>query len=184
MTSSERADHTGAVGFPDQIVYAPIGVVRSPYKERFGTPQQARTTGGDPRREATIEIFPRALPPEALRDLDGFDRIWVLAHLHLNQGFNAMVKPPRGPRVKRGLLATRAPHRPNPIGLSATELVRVEGCTIHVLGLDLLDGTPVLDVKPYVAYADAFPDASAGWVDEIDEAETQTGRGPRPKHRR
>ena len=75
--------------------------------------------------------------------------------------------PPRGPRVRRGVFATRSPDRPNPIGLSAVRLVRVDGCDLHVKGIDLIDGTPILDLKPYVPYADAFPDARAGWIDAV-----------------
>ena len=80
------------------------------------------------------------------------------------------MRPPRGPRVKRGVFATRSPHRPNAIGLSAVELVAVEGRSLRLGGTDFLDGTPVLDLKPYVPYADAFPEAKAGWIDEVDAA--------------
>ena len=75
--------------------------------------------------------------------------------------------PPRGPRVRRSLFATRSPDRPNPIGLSAVRLLQVEGRHLHVRGIDLIDGTPILDLKPYLPYADAFPDAKAGWIDDI-----------------
>src|SRR4029078_3806186 len=103
------------------------------------------------------ELFDH-IPVIALGGLEAFGHIWVISWLHLNTSWNPTVIPPRGPKVRRGVLATRAPHRPNPIGLSALKLVRVQGRVLHVLGLDLLDGTPVLDVKPYVPYADAFPD--------------------------
>ncbi len=164
-----------------------IGVVRSPYPERHGTPQQAALD--DPEAdaalpEARIELFPERVAKEALDDLEGMERIWVLAYLHLCQGFAVKVKPPRGEPVKRGMFATRTPHRPNPIGLSAVRLVRVEGHTIHVRGIDLLDGTPVLDIKPYVPYADAFPNARAGWIDHIPKGSRQYGRGPRARHKR
>ena len=79
-----------------------------------------------------------------------------------------MVKPPRGPKVKRGTLATRAPHRPNPIGLSSPKLHSVQGNMIFVEGIDLLDQTPILDIKPYVTYCDAFPSAKSGYVDELN----------------
>ena len=81
------------------------------------------------------------------------------------------MKPPRDPKVQHGVLATRSPHRPNPIGLSALRIARVVGRVIEVSGLDLLDGTPILDLKPYVPYADAFPEARAGWVDAADARE-------------
>lgn len=92
--------------------------------------------------------------------------------------------PPRGPRQKRGVLATRSPHRPNPIGLSALTLVAVEGSNLRVRGVDILDGTPILDIKPYVPYADAFPDSRAGWIDAIPRDAPQVGRPPGARHRR
>jgi tRNA-Thr(GGU) m(6)t(6)A37 methyltransferase TsaA len=179
---SEQRGYTDSVDFPAEVVLAPIGVVRSPYRERFGTPVQAEPVREDA-QEARIELFPGRVPVEALSDLEGMDYLWVIALLHLNKGFRARVQPPRGPRVKRGLLSTRSPHRPNPIGLSAARLVGVEGSTLRFASLDLLDGTPVLDIKPYVPYADAFPNARAGWIEEIDPTAPQLGRGPRDKHR-
>jgi tRNA-Thr(GGU) m(6)t(6)A37 methyltransferase TsaA len=146
--------------------------VRSPYKERFGTPRQPTVTTQvlhDRALEAGIELIEGRGYEEALCDLDGFTYIWVLSWLHLNRGWSPLVTPPRGPKVKRGLFATRAPHRPNSLGLSALRLLRVEGRVLHVLGIDLLDGTPVLDIKPYVPYTDAFPDARAGWLDQLNE---------------
>jgi tRNA-Thr(GGU) m(6)t(6)A37 methyltransferase TsaA len=145
--------------------FTPIGVVRSPYQRRFGTPQQAAAFDSD--AEATLELDPAIIPVEAVADLAGIERIWVLSWMHKGDGWGATVMPPRGPRVRRGVLATRSPDRPNPIGLSAVRLVRVEGCNLIVRGVDLLDGTPILDIKPYIPYADAFPDSKAGWIDEI-----------------
>jgi len=155
-------DYAAAVSFPDEIVLRPIGIVRSAYKERFGVPRQAHDGDGPP---SVVELFAH-IGPEPIQDLDGFDRVWVLSWMHLNgPGWPKRVKPPRG-GPKRGLLSTRAPHRPNPIALSAARLLRIEGTQLHFQGLDLLDGTPVLDLKPYVPYADAFPDARAGWVQD------------------
>src|SRR6185437_11868823 len=88
--------------------------------------------------------------------LAGFERIWLLFVFHRSEGWKPLVRPPRG-GGKRGVLATRSPHRPNAIGLSAVELVAVEERALRVRGVDLLDGTPILDIKPYVPYADAFP---------------------------
>jgi tRNA-Thr(GGU) m(6)t(6)A37 methyltransferase TsaA len=147
------------------ITFEPIGLVRSPYQRRFGTPQQAAAIDSD--AEATIELAPARIPAEAVADLAGIERIWVLSWMHKGDGWGPTVMPPRGPRIRRGVLATRSPDRPNPIGLSAVTLVRVEGCNLIVRGIDLLDGTPVLDVKPYIPYADAFPDSKAGWIDDI-----------------
>ena len=122
---------------------------------------------GTPRR-AFIELFPERVPMQALDSLEGFDYIWVIAWLHLNRHWNPMVRPPREGGRKRGVLATRAPHRPNQLGLSATRVIGVRKNRIEVEGIDLLDDTPVLDIKPYIPYADAFPDAAAGWVDALD----------------
>lgn len=158
-------DHTSAASPVMSVQMEPIGYVRSPYTERFGTPRQPGVTEqvlGDGPQPARIELRPDLAVAAA--DLAGFDRIWVVAWLHLNRGFAATVMPPRGPRVRRGVLSTRAPHRPNPLGLSALRLTGVEGHVLHVLGIDLLDGTPILDVKPYVPYTDAFPDAAVGWL--------------------
>lgn len=148
----------------------PIAWVRSVHRERFGTPRQPAASDDERARQVSdnrIELTD-GFPEEALQDLAGFDRIWVIGVFHLNQGWRDQVMPPRGPRVRRGLLATRSPHRPNRLSLSCCELWRVERTTLHVGAIDLLDGTPVLDVKPYLPFADAFPSARAGWVDEID----------------
>lgn len=147
------------------FVCEPIGTVRSPYQRRFGTPQQATAIDSD--AEATIELDPARIPAEALVDLEGMERIWILSWLNRGETWSPSVMPPRGPRTRRGVFATRSPDRPNAIGLSAVKLVRIEDRNLIVRGIDLLDGTPVLDVKPYVPYADAFPESKAGWIDEI-----------------
>lgn len=165
--------------------FLPIGFVRSPYASRIDAPHQGTvvegTATGAP-AEATLTLEPW-LDEDAVRDLSGFDRLWLIFVFDQSEGWKATVKPPRG-GPKRGVLATRAPHRPNAIGISAVELVAVEGRCLRLRGVDLLDGTPVLDVKPYVPWADAFPDARAGWIDALDE---RTGRlyapGPRKPRR-
>jgi tRNA-Thr(GGU) m(6)t(6)A37 methyltransferase TsaA len=166
-------DYIQAVSFPAQVIMEPIGLVRSPYTERHGAPRQARLSQVPSDYQsaiATIELFPERIPDAALKDLEGFDYLWVITWLHLNHQWNPTVIPPRGPKVRRGTLATRAPHRPNPIGLSATRLIAVRDRTLHVEGIDLLDQTPVLDIKPYVTYCDAFPQARSGYVDEAEQA--------------
>ena len=105
----------------------------------------------------------------ALRDLDGFDRIWLVFVFDRNMGaWRPTTRPPVAAPGRRrvGLFASRAPYRPNPIGLSCVRLISISGLTLHVADSDLLDGTPILDVKPYIPAADAFPEAHAGWVDE------------------
>ncbi|WP_306601690.1 tRNA (N6-threonylcarbamoyladenosine(37)-N6)-methyltransferase TrmO [Geothrix sp. 21YS21S-2] len=150
------------------FTFHPIGTVRSPYRQRIDAPHQATVDARGP-GGATLELDP-GLPEETLRDLEGFAYIWVVFALHKSEGWAPTVRPPRGPRVKRGVFATRSPHRPNAIGLSAVELLGIEGRTLLLGDVDLLDGTPVLDIKPYVPYADAFPEARAGWIDAVDEA--------------
>lgn len=165
-------DHTSTQAPSSSYTFAPIAIARSPYKERFGAPHQAAVVRGTRAREdaeGTIELLPH-VPLETLLHLEGFDYVWAIYVFHLNRGYRPTVKPPRTPDVAHGVLATRAPHRPNPIGLSALRLVGIEGRRLVVRGIDLLDGTPVLDLKPYLPYADAFPDAHAGWVDEAGGA--------------
>lgn len=147
------------------LVVRPIGFVRSPFREKAEAPRQAVAEGASG-VEGRIEML--AEHEHALDDLGGFDRIWVLFWFHEAKGGpRTKVLPPRSDR-KRGVFATRSPHRPNPIGMSAVRLVGVEGLVVHVRDLDLIDGTPVLDLKPYIPYADAFPDAATGWVGAND----------------
>ncbi len=163
------------------FIYHPIGILRSPYSRRIDAPHQSTVVEGTETGEfaiATLELQDW-LDEKVIQDLSGFDRLWLIFSFHLSEGWKSCVKPPRG-GPKRGVLATRSPHRPNSIGLSAVELVKIEGRILHLKGVDLLDGTPVLDIKPYVPYADAFPDSKAGWIDELD---TKLGRyfAPGPK---
>jgi tRNA-Thr(GGU) m(6)t(6)A37 methyltransferase TsaA len=150
------------------FTFHPIGFIRSPHRQRIDAPHQPNV-GTPATAGATLELDP-GLPEETLRDLDGFAFVWLIFALHKSEGWAPTVHPPRGPRVKRGVFATRSPHRPNAIGLSAVELRGVEGRSLRLGPTDLLDGTPVLDIKPYVPYADAFPLAKAGWIDEVDAA--------------
>lgn len=153
---------------------SPIGWVRSPYQRRFGTPQQSAAVDSD--ADAILELEPALIPESALADLVGIERLWVVSWLHRGGTWAPQVMPPRGPRVRRSVFSTRSPDRPNPIGLSAVRLVRVEGRRLHVRGIDLIDGTPILDLKPYLPYADAFPDAKAGWIDGIPRDAPQFAR--------
>ncbi len=154
------------------FTFEPIGVVRSPFTEKVDAPRQAQTAAGAD-VEATIELFPGRDLEHAVEDLAAWDRLWVIFVFHRTEGWRPKVLPPRSDR-RRGVLATRSPHRPNPIGLSAVRLVAVEGLTVRVRDIDILDGSPVLDLKPYVPYADAFPDAGSGWLD--------TARDPIPDY--
>ena len=148
-----------------RIELAPIGVVRSPWKDKHETPRQpafARGTAG------RIEIVAGSEYEHALEDLETWTHIWVVFWFHRSSGFRPKVLPPRS-ETKRGVFATRSPNRPNPIGLSVLRLERVEGRVLHVLDVDMIDGTPVLDVKPYVAYTDSIPAAGSGWLDRAGE---------------
>jgi tRNA-Thr(GGU) m(6)t(6)A37 methyltransferase TsaA len=149
---------------PDQpaLTLEPIGVVRTAASERLAAPRQPAAAGDV---TGTIELHPGCHYEDALADLDGFDRIWVIFWFHQNAGWRPKVLPPRSTTGRKGVFATRAPHRPNPLGLSAVRLERIEGLTLHVRDLDLLDGTPVLDLKPYVPYTDAWPTARSGWLE-------------------
>ncbi|MDC0716091.1 tRNA (N6-threonylcarbamoyladenosine(37)-N6)-methyltransferase TrmO [Nannocystis bainbridge] len=164
--SIPEQDHTTGRDERPSFSFAPIGVVRSPYTERFGTPRQPTITTQvkeDRALPGRIEVLPEFAA--GLQDLAEFERIWCLFVFHLNQGYGLKVRSPRDPGRSVGLFSTRAPHRPSPIGLSCLRITAIEAGVVHVLGLDILDGTPVLDLKPYVPYADAFPDARAGWLE-------------------
>ena len=122
-----------------------------------------------PDNEAWIQLNTDQKLRDGLSGLADFERIWVLYELHLNESWHPFVQPPREQLGKLGVFATRSPHRPNRIGLSCVRLLGIEDNRLHVAQHDLLDGTPVIDLKPYVPYADAFPDARAGWVDSYQE---------------
>jgi tRNA-Thr(GGU) m(6)t(6)A37 methyltransferase TsaA len=143
------------------LTLRPIGVVHSPLQERMSAPRQPRAADGI---EGTLELFPSSGIDHALEDLNSFRFIWVLFWFHKNDGFRPKVLPPRSQK-RRGVFATRSPYRPNPIGMSAVELLGIERRVLRVRNLDILDGTPILDLKPYVPYTDCIPDASNGWLD-------------------
>lgn len=147
---------------PQTLTLRPIGFVRSPFVDRMSAPRQPRAAEGV---RGTLELTPHSGFEHALMDLASFRFIWVLFWFHKNQSFRPKVLPPRSQR-RRGVFATRSPYRPNPIGMSAVELLGIEKLTLHVQNLDILDGTPILDLKPYVPYTDSIPGADNGWLDE------------------
>jgi tRNA-Thr(GGU) m(6)t(6)A37 methyltransferase TsaA len=147
-----------------ELAVRPVAVMRSPFKVHVGTPRQP---GAGERRGGAIVV--RHGLQNLLRDLGGFSHVWVVFWCNHARGWNDLVVPPRD-RQKRGLFATRAPHRPNPIGISVLELLRIERRVLHVGAHDLLDGTPILDIKPYLAYCDSVPGARGGWVDALGDA--------------
>jgi tRNA-Thr(GGU) m(6)t(6)A37 methyltransferase TsaA len=141
----------------------PIGVVRSDLVSKVEAPRQPRAARGVRGR---IELYGGRNFEHALDDLQGWEYIWVIFWFHLNRSWRPKVLPPRSSSGRKGVFSTRSPHRPNPLGLSAVRLERIEGLTLHVLDVDMVDGTPVLDIKPYVPYADAHPGARSGWLDD------------------
>ncbi|HET8711403.1 MAG TPA: tRNA (N6-threonylcarbamoyladenosine(37)-N6)-methyltransferase TrmO [Spongiibacteraceae bacterium] len=148
------------------VQFAPIGIAHSPYQEKFTIPRQP----GLAKVDAVIELLPPFSQPEAVVGLDQFSHIWItfVFHAVAERTWKPLVRPPRlGGNEKIGVFATRSTHRPNPIGLSVVELIRIEigdGVKLHIRGGDLLDGTPVLDIKPYIPYADAISQARAGYA--------------------
>ena len=143
----------------------PIGAFHGDAVYKYDAPRQGRLFAGHPGR---IVLNAGNNFEMALRDLDGFERIWVIFQFHENEGWRPTTRPPVPPkgRDRVGTFASRSPYRPNPIGLSCVRLLKIDGLTLYVDEADLLDGTPVLDIKPYIPMADAFPQAKAGWVEE------------------
>jgi tRNA-Thr(GGU) m(6)t(6)A37 methyltransferase TsaA len=143
-----------------KIEFTPIGVIHSPFKKIEGMPIQPAAAEGV---MGTVEVFQEF--HAGLKDLDGFSHIILLYHFHRSQGFTLLVVPFMGSQI-RGLFATRAPKRPNPIGLSIVRLHRIEDGVLHIENVDILDGTPLLDIKPYVPEFDAHKDVRTGWLEE------------------
>ena len=143
------------------VSFTPIGVLHTPFTDKQSAPRQPAAARG---AEGTLELFAGRDFEHALSDIEGWDFLWVLFVFHDAEGWRPKVLPPRSGR-RRGVFATRSPHRPNPIGLSCVELTAVSGLVLHLRGVDMLDGTPVLDVKPYVPYTDAHPAARTGWLE-------------------
>lgn len=145
--------------------FRPIGFFRGAAARKYDAPRQGAFASAG---EGVVELLPGRNFETALRDLDGFERVWIVFVFDRNgDAWRPTSRPPVPPRGRDrvGLFATRAPYRPNPIGLTCARLVDVRGRRVTVAETDLLDGTPVLDLKPYIPAADAFPDARAGWVD-------------------
>ena len=154
--------------------FEPIGVIRTPFRDRYAAPRQPGV--GDP-AAGIIELLPGRNFEQALEDLEGFEKIWLIYHFDRNPNLKPKVLPPRG-RTKRGVFATRSPHRPNAIGLSLVSLERISGLQVFVTNVDLLDETPILDIKPYLPEIEAFPSARQGWLGELEEQTWQVSWSP------
>jgi tRNA (adenine37-N6)-methyltransferase len=144
----------------DTIIYKPIGIIHSPFSDIKGMPIQPLGAKGI---KGTVELMPEYA--EGLHDLEGFSHVILIYHLHASTGYSLKVKPFLDDQV-RGVFATRAPQRPNPIGLSVLRLVKIEGNTLHMEDIDIVDGTPLLDIKPYVPAFDAPENIRIGWLTE------------------
>ncbi len=153
-----------------KIELTAIGQIHSPHREAKGTPIQPHWAVGI---EGTVEVFPQYAA--GVRDLDGFDRIWLLFWCDRARETQLEVVPYHDTQ-KRGVFATRAPSRPNPIGLSCVRLLGVEGATLRVAELDILDGTPLLDLKPYVPDFDVFSVTRIGWYVGTSQITTADAR--------
>lgn len=143
-----------------QIKYTPIGIIRTPFKTPEGTPIQPRGAAGV---HSTVEVFPEYV--DGLADLHGFSHIFLIYHFHLAKPFSLQVKPFLDDKL-HGLFATRAPSRPNPVGISIVELIDIENNKLYIRDIDVIDETPLLDIKPYVPAFDLVEATAIGWLKE------------------
>lgn len=150
------------------ITFSPIGIVNSPYKEKFAIPRQPGLVNA---AKGTVRLLDDVNKCDSVRELAQFSHIWLLFIFHgtQKQGWKPLVRPPRlGGNKKIGVLATRSTFRPNPIGMSVVKLEKIEVCKqdviLHISGMDLLDETPIVDIKPYIPYSDSLPNANAGFA--------------------
>ncbi|MDH5783999.1 MAG: tRNA (N6-threonylcarbamoyladenosine(37)-N6)-methyltransferase TrmO [Chromatiales bacterium] len=155
----------------ERYTFDVIGVVHSCYREKFGIPRQPGLVSA---ATATLELLTPYNRVEAVKGLEGFSHIWVSFIFHAVESgkWSPMVRPPRlGGNEKVGVFASRSTHRPNPLGLSVVELAGIEanekGVILHLIGADLLEGTPVIDIKPYIPYVDSLPDAIGGFATSV-----------------
>ncbi|MFW6098244.1 MAG: tRNA (N6-threonylcarbamoyladenosine(37)-N6)-methyltransferase TrmO [Chloroflexota bacterium] len=145
------------------VEYQPIGIIRSPFKDIEDMPIQPT---GDAAAQGTVEILPEFT--KGLADLDGFSHIILIYHFHRVNSVQLTVTPFLH-NQPHGVFATRAPTRPNPIGISIVKLIRRDGATLHVANIDVIDGTPLLDIKPYVPQFDAAKVTRLGWLEESED---------------
>ncbi len=144
----------------NEIKYIQIGIIHSPFKEPKGTPIQPRAAQGI---HGTVEVFQEYT--EGLKDIDGFSHVILVYHFHLSKKSSLRVKPFMDDQT-HGVFSTRAPNRPNPIGISVVQLVKIEGNILQVKDLDIVDGTPLLDIKPYVPEFDIRDAKKKGWLEK------------------
>lgn len=145
------------------LTLEPIGFFQAVEQYPYDVPRQGVLASAN---QGIIRLLPGQNFEQALEELSGFSHIWVLFWFHLKQGWRPKVRPPRHVARKVGVFASRSPYRPNPLGFSVLTLKNINGLEITIENYDLLDGTPILDLKPYLPYADSFPEATAGWTSE------------------
>ncbi|NTV15370.1 MAG: tRNA (N6-threonylcarbamoyladenosine(37)-N6)-methyltransferase TrmO [Desulfobulbaceae bacterium] len=151
--------------------FAPIGHIQSCFKEKFGVARQSMMIS---QAQGVLKFNPDPAYVNSLRHLQEFSHLWIIFVFHKNieKGWKPLINPPRLEAPKQvGVFASRSPHRPNPIGMSVVKIERIDfsapgGIELHLSGLDILDGTPVLDIKPYLSFADSFADAALGWASQ------------------
>lgn len=150
----------------EKFQFTAIGFLKSCFPDKFGVPRQS---GLVKKTYSELKIRPDLQPEESLQGLEGYSHIWLQFVFHLNSSarYHAKVHPPRLKGETMGLFATRSPHRPNPIGLSLVELVEVKKDTLLLAGADLVDGTPILDIKPYLPHVESLLEARGGWAEEV-----------------
>ena len=144
----------------DVIHFHPIGVIHTPFKNPQGIPIQGALR---PDKEGHVEIFPQYR--DGLKDVDGFSHLILLYHFHLS-GEHRLVSKPFLDDTPRGVFAIRSPRRPNPVGMTVVRLLRIEENVLHIAGVDMVDGTPLLDIKPYIPDIDAHNAEKMGWLGE------------------
>jgi len=142
------------------LVYEPLAVFKSSHQTTYEAPRQGVLAEG---ATGWFELD-KDYGVESIEDLAGFERIWLVYDFHENSSWKAKVRPPRFSEKKRSVFATRSPYRPNSIGLSCVRLEKIQGRKVFVSGHDLLEGSLILDIKPYIPYADSFPEAKTGWL--------------------
>jgi len=168
--SKENHPKSYPESYPENYNFKPIGFLKSCYPDKFGVPRQSGLV-----KKAYSELIIKAefQPELSLQGLEGYSHIWVqfIFHLNASKKFHAKVHPPRLDGETIGIFATRSPHRPNPIGLSLVELIELKNNALILGGADLVDGTPVLDIKPYLPLIESIASARGGWPEQVQKDE-------------
>lgn len=161
--------------------YQPIGFFRSDKENNYDVPRQSGLNETSSENLDYIELLKGQQFEQALQDLSDFSHLWIIFEFHKNQNWHPKVLPPRGGESKKGVFATRSPHRPNPIGISCVEIIKIEGLKVFVSASDLLNETPILDIKPYIPEYDSFPLAQSGWLEKLKDQKHELNYATRAK---